>query len=703
MNKMTEPLEDESEVVAVGVEESIRKDIEAEINRVDMDLGQGEDFRLPAFMRLESAAITAWNWWYGSPRAAMRAAENLKQVRTPEAQIIQKKYRRSHPLVLLSVAAANPLVGQVFFSNLPPELQAQTEPERRLSPMLSAVLGEDGACFRMISETFNAEKMAAIVEQAWPFMAEVHERGGYAPGLSTMLVAAAMLKDKLAAEKITSQEKQRLLLTVNMLLRNLPPRLAGLLGIYAPAFNAASQHTYKVYGVTHQTLDPEKSFWSQTTEPVLDDTVRYLLRGGMPGPSPFGDTFDELLRLETQIVSAMCLGRRIGSLYKTFSEQASVRYSQLRESIQLYSRSLDVPFSADIFPADLVGRPLPPDCLLKPAVLQAGILSLIVAEREEGDIQRFITDAEERMVSVRTAHQRIAELNSSPSISAMMEIAKLAEETRLEILRHRDWFGEQVEKSKEYVQAWMGFYGYLAQMTPQAEPEQKTEQEPKAKSMRAQNRRTEQELQAAIQSAQNAKAAAETKASALEAQLREAKDEIHELRTTVQERPRESSALPADIASMAIKLALRANLRPSEVLEFFAATVPDRVVILESAFSSAAAYKTSFDGTARMLDLMHKLVFSYLDALASGVADTQARTVFGTKAYSAKESDSTMSDSRMRAMREFRYEGEKRLFERHLKVSNGTGLEGMRVYFEIIDSRVVIAYVGPHLEVVRSN
>jgi len=40
---------------------------------------------------------------------------------------------------------------------------------------------------------------------------------------------------------------------------------------------------------------------------------------------------------------------------------------------------------------------------------------------------------------------------------------------------------------------------------------------------------------------------------------------------------------------------------------------------------------------------------------------------------------------------------------RHLRVSNQTGLEGMRVYFDIIDGQVVIAYVGPHLPVSTSN
>lgn len=99
---------------------------------------------------------------------------------------------------------------------------------------------------------------------------------------------------------------------------------------------------------------------------------------------------------------------------------------------------------------------------------------------------------------------------------------------------------------------------------------------------------------------------------------------------------------------------------------------------------------------------MGNLTGPYLDALRSGQPDAQARQVLGGKVYSAKESDTTLSNARLRAMREFDFEGEKRLFVQHLRVSNEVGSRGMRIYFAVDgtdqDKQIVVAYVGPHLE-----
>lgn len=147
----------------------------------------------------------------------------------------------------------------------------------------------------------------------------------------------------------------------------------------------------------------------------------------------------------------------------------------------------------------------------------------------------------------------------------------------------------------------------------------------------------------------------------------------------------------------------RDTLRPDEILAYFSQLAGSRLVVLDSTWHSASAYPGQFAGIERLFDLLDKLLFPYLDAINAGTPDTQARSIFGSKAYSAKESETTLSDACLRAMREFIYQGEKRLFERHLRISNQTGLEGMRLYFDIIDGQVVISYVGPHLPVSTSN
>lgn len=72
--------------------------------------------------------------------------------------------------------------------------------------------------------------------------------------------------------------------------------------------------------------------------------------------------------------------------------------------------------------------------------------------------------------------------------------------------------------------------------------------------------------------------------------------------------------------------------------------------------------------------------------------------------FAAKESLTVQRDVRMRAQREFSYRGESRFFAYRLRIANGWGpVEGMRLYFDVLDDRLVIAYVGEHLEQASTN
>lgn len=678
----------------VDPEERVSVEVQTDFDREDMDLGQDSDSWLPPFMNNEMAAMQAWNWWYGSPKALARAVDHLRSARSPQALSILKRFRRHPGHSLLTYVEAHPRASKLFHDELPEAAFKQTEAASRVFTVLPTLLTDRGEAFRALMQKGTPTEIAHYIEQAWPFMAAVHGAGGYIPPLTPLLISAAMLTQQLSEDGLSTQTRQRLLLTVNMLMRQIPPRLAGILAIHAGVLADAFSHTYKVYGITHKTFDSGRSFWEQASEPAAS-LAGYLMRSCKPSPSAYGSAFDELKYLERQIVQARCLPRRIVSLYEAFCGAAGARYSRLRESIRLYSQSLDVPFEEKNFPSDLVGRALDEDCTRDPATIQKLITDFIIAEQKAGNIEGFVSEGEARMATVMKANARIAELSQQPSVSNMIEIAKLAESSRAEILRHQDWFASEAGKMLGYVQCWQTFYAQVDALRPAEAPQAKPAKSPA--------RGNDPQLQASLRAAQSGQQAAEQRAGELAEQLREANIELHRLRSAASAQPRICAPQPADIAALAIKVAMRNNLSPVDVLSFFAATAPERVVVLEGGFDSAAAYKNNFPGTARMLDLMGKLVFSYLDAINSGTPDTQAREVFGPKAYSAKESRPTLTDQRMRSLREFRYEGEKRVFERHLKIGNGTGLNGMRLYFDIIDKRVVIAYVGPHLDVPSSN
>jgi hypothetical protein len=214
--------------------------------------------------------------------------------------------------------------------------------------------------------------------------------------------------------------------------------------------------------------------------------------------------------------------------------------------------------------------------------------------------------------------------------------------------------------------------------------------------------RPESEL---IKDLRNRLTTAEVNEEHLRGELRASRSEVHGLRLKANAlnalAPIEGQVV-CDL-DLIRRVAMREDLSAGEVLAYFAFIGAGRVEVLKSAWRSATGYAAPFLHTGRMIDLLDKLVFEYLPLITNGTPDAQARQVFGTKAYKSEESDATICDARMRKMREFEFQGERRVFERHLCVSNKCGREGMRLYFEVIDGVVVLAYAGPHLDVKRSN
>lgn len=141
---------------------------------------------------------------------------------------------------------------------------------------------------------------------------------------------------------------------------------------------------------------------------------------------------------------------------------------------------------------------------------------------------------------------------------------------------------------------------------------------------------------------------------------------------------------------------------PEEILEFFQALAPDRLVVLPFAMESARA---AFDFCLpyRLTSLLHKLVYDYLDAINGGKPDSEARKIFGN-GYAAKESEGVSSSSRLRAMREFKVNGEIIFFTQHLAIGRNFGTKNsLRIYFKIIDQKIVIAHCGEHFETMQTN
>jgi hypothetical protein len=145
------------------------------------------------------------------------------------------------------------------------------------------------------------------------------------------------------------------------------------------------------------------------------------------------------------------------------------------------------------------------------------------------------------------------------------------------------------------------------------------------------------------------------------------------------------------------------RLNPEELLRFYNHLASDRMVVLDSAWKSSRQ-SVNFAYPERLDEQLRKLVFDFLDQVREGTSMGLAGRELFAGVFAAKESQTVSQDHSMRAQREFSYHGETRFFEYRLRTGNGWGtVEGMRLYFDVIDGKVVIAYVGPHLDQPSTN
>lgn len=130
------------------------------------------------------------------------------------------------------------------------------------------------------------------------------------------------------------------------------------------------------------------------------------------------------------------------------------------------------------------------------------------------------------------------------------------------------------------------------------------------------------------------------------------------------------------------------------------------VVILPSAWDSAAEADKHFRDTPRLLRLLAKLVHSWFWAITiDGKSDAEARKVFSSSEYAAGESGG-LEASNLGKLRTFIYNGKEVKAFRHLRIGVANDRSHtIRVYFawDAEEEKIIIAYCGEHLPTIKTK
>ncbi|WP_230945981.1 hypothetical protein [Burkholderia territorii] len=199
--------------------------------------------------------------------------------------------------------------------------------------------------------------------------------------------------------------------------------------------------------------------------------------------------------------------------------------------------------------------------------------------------------------------------------------------------------------------------------------------------------------------------------SELRAQVQEQDERINELEASVQGLKYSLAGLSHSAAGPddegleliqplrdAVSMVVEGDPTLEQSLTIIRSLFPDRIVVLDSAVSSARESET-FRYGKKGFDLLWKLANNYWPAVAGGGGDAEGRKVFGQKAYAQNEAGALSNDGKRR--RTFEYKGQDILMEKHLKIGiKDSVAETLRIHFEWVgaDNVIVVGYCGKHLD-----
>lgn len=672
---------------------------------------------VPPAYRQPMVNQAAWTTWYGSPKAIADVTEVLMRLRSPKLNNVRGLATfnvprgRSVPpatilLSFLGVAEHRHVVAEVMGDEFD-RIDLGSKLEFNLGQLLGNKTRDQ---LRTMAQASAATDLVSHIEKCFPITRSLFQAGAFFREFALPLLYLGALKDRLSesSPKVNQTDRFRIEMAFSVLLNALPsPFSSVILGTCESILKLFPEQAAKeeLLIAKRGPMDPAVPLAEQMSETGFAKLVKEVVTSHYSSSAGRKHPLPALLNAAEAAAVALRPGENaLAIVYKQFCDDFALpRWNAFTESLQKHAGSMEVPFDHKALPRDFIGRAIeqPKGHTCEAVQLLRGLIQFNYANL---DVEAFTQRADKQLAKTRELESQISTLGANLTASAMIKIATLAQAGSEEIMANRSWFKSEVESLSPLVRNWQRFYEDWDRLLRKGSPG--TNKQPA--SLAVVEKLHKQPAVAAVCTPEvdDLQAQIETLQRLIEQKDVENNDmrvELYNLRIFKENlslpvhRP-EPLALNMD---MMRRVVMRDSITPTDVLMFIESVSEGRVVVLESAWKSAKD-AAPFQQTGRMLDVITAMVFPYYDSLMAGNPDATARAILGNS-YSANESETVSSHRRLRALREFEYQGEIHFFERHLKAGNGAGLEGMRIHFDIIDCKVVIAYTGPHLECSTSN
>lgn len=673
------------------------------------------DYLVPKSFLIMQTATAAWAAWYGSEKAVSEVADTLRKLRSPEVATIWSVVVGQLPKGMNMLPAQVVAAYLGVQSNRDAVARAmgdkfvRIDVASRLEHNMAQLIGvEKRGELRLLVQKAAATDLVNSILIHFPIFRNLFSAGAFHRQLALPLLYLGALQHRFSdlAKRPSQAERFRVEMAVAVLMRQLPLSFGGLILTTSDTILRLlpdAEPTNSFYQLTNGVLDPTVPLCEQIVENGIADIVIEVQAFCQTPALRERTKLPQLLDMAESGILAVLPGDNVLAMaYSQFCRNfVEPRWCLLIETLSKYADSMEEKLDPKAFPRNFVGRPLDHN-KVKPGQAVQLLRNLMAFNQEALDPYALISRADKQLLKVETLKSQITELGANPTAAGLKKLAALAQEASEEILNNRGWFCEELKAVQNIVRVWESFYADWDRMVADGNSRQARKKTQLVPEQIAVQPSAPPALPPDVEELR-------TRVLDLETALAQRDEENDELRTQMQglrvfkdsfePGVRQASAI-AD-PGLLLRIATRDGMTPTDVLKFVDQVAAGRVVILESAWKSAGQLET-FKNSGRMLDILCAMVFSYYESLQAGNPDSIARAILGND-YSANESETTSSNRRLRSQREFDYLGTLHYFQRHLKVGNGAGQEGMRIHFDIIDKKVVIAYAGPHLECSTSN
>lgn len=625
-------------------------------------------FSYPLSFTAKETGSAAWAAWYGSNQKVASIVELLAKARI-SALGDSRSFGQLQPWQLLSSWFSNPVCVEAITKAVP-EADSKVFPQGRIHNHLQHLVGDKLIGIKALVEEKPITDVANAVIAALPVGRTYIDQGIIDRDEAASLLILLALAGHRETLPLGSPDRFRCDMAMECFLTRLED---------SPWILLFSKELHECAGARVEEGD---------VEPKLP---RYCEQAD--------ELPKKLIALERSLLVARPDSHALSNLAWAYIENsASVKWERLIEALTAHSVTVEMEIDSRALPRDLFAVKLP---ALQPTAEGAQLLRDIISRScLQTEPDAFDGRAQKRLAGVRGVQMQIQRIGNELTAGGMLKLAELAERGRDEILASREWFAQELKTYEAEAQLWKQFFTDWSALSRTEAAGRKNAREPE-NVQKVEAPSSDSKL---LDDLRGELAKAVERNDVVSEELKVARAEVHRLKLALESKQALQSPTnsPAVDTALLHRVVTRKGLSPTDVLAYIEHASPDRVEILDSAWKSAKAAE-HYAYPERMLELLDILVNPYFESLAAGNPDAVAREVFGN-AYSAKESKTTLATHRLRAKREFDYRGKKLVFEKHLRVGGGVGArECMRIYFQIIDGKVVIAYAGEHLEVITTN